>query len=290
MNSDWNNIFLQGLVGHGLVGYNTVKTLIDNSETDVIKDYAEYFPNLSFIDNGIIENQCVRLFRMDKLERTFYYINGPQPRADELNSFFLQKIISDIREIHANHPIDFFISFGALVSRNLSYADFPDFQYKNKEELAEKILASEIELDRKLRVATCGGLVFEDFAKSLGEPKDLQKETQGYISGLNGVLPALVGERLQIPTATIMVESTGADSRSNNFPVLAQFLGLLATKKALQFIQNVFFEGQEFDKKIDSILEELKSAAKQELINYIETDFSPEKSPESDYRNDKMYT
>ena len=292
MNSNWNNLILQGLVGHGLVGYNTIKTLIDASEPqpEVVKDYAEYFPSLSFIDNGIIENQCVRLYHKEHAGKSLYYINGPQPRSEEMNSFFLQKIISDIRELHSKQPIDLFISFGALVSKNLSYTDFMDVEYKSTEELAEKILSSEIALERNLRVATCGDLVFDDFAKSLDNPKDLKKESQGYISGLNGVLPALVGERLKIPTVTIMVETTGTDSRTNNFPVLAQFLGLLATKKALQFIQKVFLEGQQLEEKVDKILAELKTAAKQELINYIENDFSAEKNHESDYRNDKMYT
>ena len=210
--------------------------------------------------------------------------------APELASFFLQKIVSDIQELHKAKDIDLFLSFGAFVTKNLSYADFQDVSYENKEELAEKILQSEIEKPRNLYVATSGALDFDEFVKELKVEDKIIKETQGYISGLNGVLPALIGERLHIPTATIMIETTGTDSRTNNFPVLAQFLGLLATKKALQFIQDVFKFEKDLDKKIDNILNELKPTAKQELVNFFDKDFSDERNRETEYRNDKMYT
>ena len=139
-------------------------------------------------------------------------------------------------------------------------------------------------------IATSGHLAFDRFVEDLGLDEKIIKETQGYISGLNGVLPALIGERLKIPTATIMIETTGTDSRNNNFPVLSQFLGLLATKKALQFIEKVFTLDKKLDSKIDTILTELKDTARQELITFFDRDISDEKSRESDYRNDKMYT
>lgn len=292
MNPNWNKVILQGLVGNGLVGYNAIKTLIETFSSDVVKDYAEFFPNISFIDNGIIENQCVRLFFNKINNNEFYLINGPQPRSEEMNSFFLKQIVADIKELHSSKPIDIFISFGALITKNLSYVDFQDIKHDSKEELAEKILFGEIEKDRSLHIATNGSITFENFLEGTNDSSDkLVKETQGFIKGLNGVLPAMVGERLKIPTVTIMVETTGTDPRDNSFPVLAQFLGLLATKKALHFIQNVFIgKNEHIDSKIDSVINDLKDAAKQELINYLDNDFSPDKTREADYRNDKMYT
>lgn len=295
MTLKFDNIFLQGLVGLGLVGYNTIKTLIDTYEADVYQDYAEFFPNLSIIDNGVIENQCVRIYQKE-LEagplgkKMFQFLNGPQPRSDELNSFFLQKIISDLKELNKEKKIDLFLSFGAYVTKNITHADFEDVPYSNKEELVNKILDSEIEKQRSLYVATSGHLAFDSFVTDLAVNDKIIKETQGYIAGLNGVLPALIGERLKIPTATIMIETTGTDSRNNNFPVLSQFLGLLATKKALQFIENVFNLDKKLDTKIDTILTELKDTAKQELITFFDKDVSDEKNRESEYRNDKMYT
>ena len=203
---------------------------------------------------------------------------------------FLQKIVSVIQTLNNAHKIDYFLSFGAYVTKNISYADYQDISYVSKEELADKIIQSEIEKDRSLYVATCGHLSFDDFIKDLAVDDKIIKETQGYIAGLNGVLPAMIGERLHIPTATIMIETTGTDSRTSNFQVLSQFLGLLATQKALVFIEKVFGLEKKLDTKIDSILMELKSTARQELINFFDRDFNDDKNRESEYRNDKMYT
>ncbi len=293
MTTKWNNIILQGLSGLGLVGYNTVKTLIDTYEADVYKDYAEYFPNLTLIDNGTIENQCVRIYDKDLPNKHFQFINGPQPRSDELTSMFLQKVIVDIAEMNKNKKIDLFLSFGAYVTKTLSHGDFQDITYSTKEELAEKILTAEIEKKRNLYIATSGQLIFDDFIKDLGGESDVVKEPGGVISGLNGVLPAMVGERLKIPTATIMIETTGtgADMRSSNdFPLLAQFLGLLATKRALIFVKKTFGIEENLETKIDTILDELKSTAKQEIITFFDRDNGNDRSRESEFRNDKMYT
>jgi len=285
-----NNIFLQGLVGLGLVGYNTVKTLIDAIGAESIQDYAEFFPNLSLIDNGVIENQCVRVYKKDFSDdgRFFHIMNGPQPRTDELSSFFLQKIIKDIDSINNHNKIDYYLSFGAYVTKNLSFEE--ENESSSVEELAEKILQNEIDKDRNLYVATSGQLEFDSFVTNLNIDDVIIKETQGFISGLNGVLPAMVGERLKIPTATIMVETTGTDSRSNNFPVLSQFLGLLATKKGLQFLNKVFDLNLDLESKIIKVLEELKETAKNEIITFLSKDINNiDRSRETDFRNDKMY-
>jgi len=85
-NPDWNEIFLQGLVGLGLVGYNTVKTLVDRFDAKTLMDYAEFYPSLSLIENGEIINQCARVHVMDLASRRFYLLHGPQPRITECYS------------------------------------------------------------------------------------------------------------------------------------------------------------------------------------------------------------
>ncbi|MHA2362360.1 MAG: PAC2 family protein [Candidatus Hodarchaeales archaeon] len=291
-NQDWNEIFLQGLVGLGLVGYNTVKTLIDRFDANVIMDYAEYFPNLSLIENGTIENQCARVYTVDISSRRFYLLNGPQPRQDELSSLFLQKFIIDFKRWHKDNPIDIYISFGAFITSMIGPERFKQEGNISSEEIADKLIQEEIKKPRNLFVATCGGMDFEEFSSEIVHPADVVvRETQGYISGLNGVLPALIGERLKIKTATIMVETTGAEiSRStSSTPVLAQFLGLLATRKGLQFLDRLFDIGLDLDTKIDGVIEELLPVARQDIIDTLESGESEfKRDKDTDFR-DKMY-
>ncbi|MFV2016823.1 MAG: PAC2 family protein, partial [Candidatus Heimdallarchaeota archaeon] len=282
----WTKIFLQGLVGQGLVGYNTVKTMIDGLEAKSIKDYGEYFPNLSLIDNGKIENQCVRVFEVKKNENNFLIMNGPQPRSDEISSLFLQKVIGDIDEMNEQNKIDVYLSFGAYVTKNLSPYEIETDKKLPASELADLVLKHELEKERKLYIAT-SGFDFDKFTKILGIPEqEVVKESQGFISGLNGVLPAMIGERLNIPTATIMIETTGTESsRSANFPALAQYLGFLSTKRALQFLNKTFNFDLDIETRITKVLDEIKDSAKEEIISYIEKDFQEDKrDTETDHR------
>lgn len=280
----WNNIFLQGLVGLGLVGYNTVKTLIDELEAKPIKDYAEFFPNLSLIDNGKIENQCVRIFEKSNKDNHFLIMNGPQPRSDEISTLFLKQIMEDVDKINKDNKIDVYLSFGAYVNKNLApFEQIEENKKLSEDELAELVLKHENEKERKLYIAT-SGYDFDKFIKTIGiTEEEVMKESQGYISGLNGVLPAMIGERLKIPTATIMIETTGTESRSGTFPILAQYLGFLSTKRALQFLNKTFVLGLDIETKISKLLEEIKDSAKQELIQYIQKDIREEKREEPDH-------
>ena len=281
----WKKIFLQGLVGQGLVGYNTVKTMIDSLEAKSIKDYAEFFPNLSLIDNGKIENQCVRVFETKKNGNNFLIMNGPQPRSDELSALFLQQIMSDIKKFHEENKIEAFLSFGAYVTKNLSPYEVETEKKLNANDLADIVLKNESEKARKLYIAT-SGFDFDELVKILEIGEDeVVKESQGFISGLNGVLPAMVGERLNIPTATIMIETTGTESRTGSFPVLAQYLGFLSTKRALQFLNKTFKLDLDIDTRISKVLDEIKDSAKDEIIAYIERDIQEDKRErESDHR------
>ena len=140
----WKNVFLQGLVGRGLVGYNTVKTLIDGLEAQPIKDYAEYFPSLALIDNGVVENQCVRIFEKSMKEEKYNFLimNGPQPRSDELSSFFLKQIIKDIYEY--KDKIDVYLSFGAYVNKNLAPYEIQTEEKLSVDKLADLVLENEM--------------------------------------------------------------------------------------------------------------------------------------------------
>jgi predicted ATP-grasp superfamily ATP-dependent carboligase len=277
----WTKIFLQGLVGQGLVGYNTVKTMIDSLEAKSIQDYAEYFPNLSLIDNGKIENQCVRIYETGD----FLIMNGPQPRSDELSTLFLKKIMEDIQNLHEQNKIDVYLSFGAYVTKNLSPYEIDSAEKLTTNELADLVLKKETEKVRHLYIAT-SGYNFDEFVNTLGiSDEEVVKESQGFISGLNGVLPAMVGERLKIPTATIMIETTGTESRTSSFPVLSQYLGFLSTKRALEFLNKTFNLDLDIDKRISKVLDEISAPAKEEIIAYIDRDIKEDKRDrESDHR------
>lgn len=294
MTPKWNNVILQGLSGLGLVGYNTVKTLVEAYDAEVYKDYAEFFPNITVIENARLENQCVRIYQKEiQPKRQFRFINGGQPRSEELSSLFLQKIIADIQELQKGSKIDLFLSFGAYITKTISHEDLQEHMTIPKDELAEKILDAEMKKERNIYIATAGPLFFDDFIKDLESDKTITKEPGGYITGLNGVIPAVIGERLKVPAATVMIETTGAgsDIRSpSDFPLLAQFLGLLATKRAVIFLEKTFDLKINLESKIDTILEELKSNAKQEIIALFEKDHGIDRSRTSDFRNDKMYT
>lgn len=290
-------IFLQGLVGLGFVGYNTIKTLVDSLEAEVLQDYAEFFPNLSLIDDGAIENQCCRVYHKTYEERDYYLLNGPQPRSDELASLFLQKFISDYRTLEeGSGPVDLYISFGAFVTSMLTPEEMElglDLKVATPEDIAEAVLKYEVEKPRRLFVATCGPLGFDTVATMAGDAEQVVKETQGYISGLNGVLPALIGERLKTPTATIMVETTLTEAgrmSSQSAPALTQFLGLVSTKRALEFLRQAFGLDLQLDEKVAKLIEEIQPHAKEDLLTGLtfgEAEQEKERT-ENDFR-DKMY-
>ena len=284
-NPDWNEIFIQGLVGLGLVGYNTVKTLVDRFDAKTLMDYAEFYPSLSLIENGEIINQCARVHVMDLASRRFYLLHGPQPRSDEVGSLFLQKFIQDFKVWNQETPIDLYISFGAFVTKLISTESLTaEEQEKSPEEMADIILQYELEKSRNLFIATTGGLKFEQFSQDVHPNDVMVRETQSYISGLNGVLPAMIGERLGIHTATIMVETTGVEpTRTNINPALAQLLGLLATRKGLQFLDRLFDMGLDLENRVADIIDQLLPAARKDLITTLQNgDLSDNKKKDSD--------
>lgn len=262
----YNTVLIQGLMGMGLIGYNIVKFFLSKVKSEAMYDYAEFFPHIALIENGLIENQCARLYQSNVINsRIFYSLIGPQPRTDELSSFFMQKYLSDLKEVHINTPIDLYISFGAFITDTI----VPERFGTEPEAIANNIIESELNKKRNLYVATCGTLDYDEFALSVQHPDDsIIREPQGYISGLNGVLPAVVGERLKIPTVTIMIEASMSDFfQSKNS--ISQFLGLLAANKGLAFIDHYFDLNMDLDSLLTPIIEELTGIAKQDIITVL---------------------
>ena len=280
---DWKNFFLQGLVGMGLVGYNTLKFFLKKINSEPIVDYAEFFPQVAVIEEGKIENQCPRIYSADiGKERRIYGVIGPQPRSDELSASFLGAFLRDFKKIHEESKIDLFISFGAFITDVIDVTGTAG----GFGAAADRLLDHELTRSRGLYIATCGGLSYDEFALSVQHPDDkIVKEPQGFISGLNGVLPALIGERFKIPTVTIMVESASAEKFRFNSAV-AQLLGLLASRKGLEFLDHYFGLDMDLRSLLTPIIDELLPAARQDLISSMERG-EPERREDS---SDKMYT
>jgi hypothetical protein len=265
---DWKEFFLQGLVGMGLVGFNTTKFFLNKLDSEISMDYAEFFPNVAIIENGRIENQCARIYRSQHGERSFFSLTGPQPRSDELTSLFIQKFVEDFRRIHEESPIDLYISFGAFITEILPSTN-KDLPIDNNT-LADQILDQELTKERKLYIATCGSLDFEEFSLSVQDSRDeIVREPQGFISGLNGVLPAIIGERFNIPVVTIMIETSSAEKFRFNGAV-SQLLGLLGSKKGLDFLDHYFDLNMDLSQYLEPIIEEIIPAARQELVSTLE--------------------
>ena len=167
------------------------------------------------------------------------------------------------------------ISFGAFITKTIT----PEQYGSEPESIANNIIESELNEKRNLYVATCGGLDYDEFSLSVQHPEDtIIREPQGYISGLNGVLPAVVGERLKIPTVTIMVEASMSDLfQSKNS--ISQFLGLLAANKGLKFIDHYFDLNLNLDLILTPIIEELTGIAKQDIITVLTQESSRTDEP-----------
>ena len=213
-----------------------------------------------------------------------------------MSSLFLQKFLLDFKSWHQNAPIDLYLSFGAYVTSMIGKDNVELRENASTEEIADQLIEHEIEKPRNLYIATAGGLGFEEFSQDLAHPADVVvRDTQGYISGLNGVLPSLIGERLNIKTAAVMVETTGTEitRAANNFghlkPALPQFLGLLATRKGLEFLSHLFDISIDLDQKITNLIQELLPIARQDLIETLNKgQLDSRRDKDADFR-DKMY-
>lgn len=263
-------IFIQGLTGMGLVAYNIAKQVLGfpHLEFHETRSYPEYFPNIAIVENGRLSTQALRLYRAEiDDDLSLYVLNGPQPGSDELQAMFIEKFTTDLLEINEEEPIKLYISFGAFITS--MQAPVLDPLSNTPEDYIDTL----INKDRRLFVATCGGIDLDSLEEILKPTEcNLVQEENGYITGLNGVLPAVVGEMYSIPAVTIMVETENFEFiRATSH--LSQFLGVLGTRKGIEYVIDAFDQGavrNDILHSLNHIIDELRPLAIQQLEQSIE--------------------
>jgi predicted ATP-grasp superfamily ATP-dependent carboligase len=217
----------------GLVGYHIAGTLLNLGEeipVQRIQSYSEFFPSISFVDSGNLSMKSISVFRVELADINIFIVHGAQPQESTLSYFFLTSFERDMIRWSQEYPVDLYLSFGALVEDFKLGAAVPA-EEAEVEKLARKRLAEERRMERKFFVATSEIL-----------PLALLQKSEGYISGLNGVLPAYVGNKLDIPSATVMVQSSipslmGGMGISESH--LGQFLGMCSSMRGLEFLSRI---------------------------------------------------
>jgi len=254
----------------GLVAYNIAKQVLNIPQLEFheVRSYPEYFPNIAIVENGHLSTQALRLYRaLLKDDLALYVLNGPQPGSDELQAMFIEKFTADLLEINEEEPIKLYISFGAFItSMQVPVLDPVSIT-------PEEYIDGLINKDRRLFVATCGGIELDNLEEILNPTEcQLVQEENGYITGLNGVLPAVVGEMYGIPAVTIMVETENFEFiRATSH--LSQFLGVLGTKKGMEYVIDAFDQGaakNDILQSLNRIIAELRPLAVQQLEHSLE--------------------
>lgn len=245
----------------GLVGFNVAQTVRMDLDAYRISSYSEFFPTVAFVDDGKLKTRSIEVYKAQLDQTTVYSMTGSQPEENHLASMFISKFEQDMNRWHTTQPVDLYLAFGAFITR----FDLPSVDEREVKELAGKKIKEEKFKDRKLFIATAGSLEYTDLKSllsdqskgtELGENLVLQ-ESEGYISGLNGVLPAHIADKLEIPTATVMIETAIPDFVGSDSP-LYRFLGLCGARRGLQFLQDLL--GIEFS--LNAIDEDINNLEK----------------------------
>lgn len=238
------NIWVQGLTGMGLVGYHIAGTLLNLGEgiaVQRIQSYSEFFPSISFVDSGNLSMKSINVFRVELDDVNVFVVHGAQPQESTLSYFLLTSFERDMIRWNEENPVDLYLSFGALVEDFKLGTTVPSDETE-AEQLARARLEEERNMTRKFFVATSEILPFEQFKLMVDIDDALLQKSEGYISGLNGVLPAYVGDKLDIPAATVMVQSSipslvGGMGISESH--LGQFLGMCSSLRGLEFLSRI---------------------------------------------------
>ncbi|MHA2231808.1 MAG: PAC2 family protein [Candidatus Hodarchaeales archaeon] len=238
------NIWVQGLTGMGLVGYHIAGTLLNLGEgvsVQRIQSYAEFFPAISFVDSGNLSMKSINVYRVELGDVNVFVVHGAQPQESTLSYFLLTSFERDMIRWNDENPVDLYLSFGALVEDFKLGTTIPA-EEAEAEKLARERLEEERKMERKFFVATSEILPFDQFKLSVDIDKELLQKSEGYISGLNGVLPAYVGSKLDIPAATVMIQSSipslvGGMGISESH--LGQYLGMCSSLKGLEFLSRI---------------------------------------------------
>ena len=238
------NIWVQGLTGMGLVGYNIAGAILNIGEepsVQRVQSYSEFFPSISFVDSGNLSMKSIDVYRVEFEETNIFVVHGAQPQESSLSYFFLTAFERDMIRWNERNPVDLYLSFGALIEDFKLTPSIP----KEDEEI-EKIARARLEEERKVKrkfyVATSDILPFEQFKATVDVENGLLQKSEGYISGLNGVLPAYLGSKLHLPAATVMIQCSipsivsGMGIAESH---LGQFLGICSSLKGLDFLSKI---------------------------------------------------
>ncbi|MFX1537374.1 MAG: hypothetical protein ACFFDI_24470 [Promethearchaeota archaeon] len=282
------SFFIQGLAGVGLVGLKVVEALnrsFKNSE--IVKTYPEFFPSAVTVINGRLALPGISISHMTKDDISLYSMTGDQPRNPLLTHFFLKSFEDDMRAIASQSPLDLYIAFGAnMINFNPSLEDF-DLNNKTKRTAAaEEILNAETSKPREIVLICSTNELKSTLLQNPALPPDVTLKIQDHdflISGLNGVLPSFITQKLAIPSIAAMVEASVLPPETP-LPSLAAFLGLCSARKGVQWLQTLC-KVQGAEKNLDNTIEALKTPAMRELSLYLGTPTAEKDSTE----DNRMY-
>ncbi|MFX0062950.1 MAG: hypothetical protein ACFFC7_12290 [Candidatus Hermodarchaeota archaeon] len=266
------SLFIQGLAGVGLVGLKVVEALNQSfKKSKVVKTYPEFFPSAVTIINGHLVLPGISISHMTKDDISLYSMTGDQPRNPLLTHFFLKSFEDDMRVISSQSPLDLYIAFGAnMINFNPSLEDFDLNNKAKRTTAAEEVLKVEVTKPREIVLICSTNELKSTLLENPALPPDISLKIQDYdflISGLNGVLPSFVTQKLAIPSVAAMVEASVLPPETP-LPSLAAFLGLCSARKGVQWLQTLC-DIQGAEKNLDNAIAALKTPAIRELSLFL---------------------
>ncbi|MFX0090564.1 MAG: PAC2 family protein [Candidatus Hodarchaeota archaeon] len=281
-----NNFFIQGLVGMGLVGYNVADFLQKNLESTVIRSYSEFFPSIAFLDSKAkLSTKTIEVSKANipngDSDSNIFIMHGSQPDEETLSYFFIKAVEKDMRIWNENNPISLYIAFGVTAK---------EFQIPSSlsgtKTTSKAFLQEEKAKHRRIYIAFAGkGAEKHPFIKKTKKEYLLEPMGEGrYITGLNGVLPAYIGEKTGLPVVTAMIEASIPSFDLEN--PLSQFIGLSASRYGIKWLKSFLKFGDRPLNLIDSRLEKLEPLAISQLDQHLKLGGDPSKERGTDQ---KMY-
>ncbi len=260
--SEYKNIFLQGFMGVGLVGYLIIESIAVSykDQIKVINTYPEFFPRIVTIEEGNLTPQKITISLLEIDDKKLYLLYGPQPEEETMMYFTTQTIIKDIEKIHKQNPIDLYLAFGAFMN------DFKIPTVEREEEAekkAEEVINNEYINPRIIRYAKAD-FDPEHIIKNAPENISLEQSEDGVITGLNGFMPTLVNQKLGIPSLAVMVETSIIRAIQGVQDPLSTYFGLTAAKAGILFLNKVMNLSISLE-HVDNFINKVKNNAKEEL-------------------------
>jgi hypothetical protein len=282
-------VFLQGLTGVGLVGFQVARTFLTAFQAERIRSYPEFFPKFSSVEDGRLSGQNIEVFRIElNDDRRLYVLNGEQPPENVLSSMFIHRFLEDLSRWHAVTPFDLYMSFGASFSNFTIQVQNVDMK---TEEVVSAAIDREISMLRTLFIAASGELSFDEI-RALASPDahSVEKGREGYITGLNGVLPACVGDHCGIPALTVMVQAQIPDFTSSESP-LYQLCGLCASRAGVAWLLDLFgLESAAVIQQLDDAIVRLREPASDQLLRMLQAGPQPDANRDRDRESTSRIT